>query len=96
VLVGASKDLVEIEEEEHGAFYQSIQLRNTKDGTVWTLINVYGPVQDEKKTDFLQELLDKIKRTQIPLIIGGDFNLVRRTKDKSSGNVDHHFMNTFN
>jgi len=53
------------------------------------LINVYGPVQDDRKPDFLQELIDKIKSTPLPLIVGGDFHLVRRIEDKSSGNVNH-------
>ena len=48
------------------------------------------------KSPFLQEVLDNIKRTQLPLLIGGDFNLIRRTEDKSSGNVNHRFMDAFN
>ena len=67
-----------------------------EDGTAWVLINVYGPVQDDRKVIFLQELLDRIKRTQLPLIVRWDFNLIRKLEDKSSGNVDHRFMDAFN
>ena len=47
-MIGASKDCVEVEGEEQGTFFQSLQLRNSEDGELWTLINVYGPVQDER------------------------------------------------
>ena len=59
LLIGASKDCVEVEGEEQGTFFQSLQLRNSEDAELWTLINVYGPVQDERKIPFLQEVLDK-------------------------------------
>ncbi|KAG2585397.1 hypothetical protein PVAP13_6KG417401 [Panicum virgatum] len=85
LLIGASKDLVEEEEEDHGVFYQSLHLRNSKNDAAWMLINVYGP-----------ELLDKIKSTPLPLIVGGDFNSVRRIEDKSSSNVNHRLMDVFN
>lgn len=32
----------------------------------------------------------------IPTIIGGDFNLVRRVEEKSTGNVKHNLVNAFN
>ena len=32
----------------------------------------------------------------LPLIIGGDFNLVRKVEDKSSGNVNIRWMQAFN
>ena len=95
-MIGASKDLVEVEEEDHGVFYQSLHLRNSEDDVAWMLINVYGPVQDDRKPEFLQELLDKIKNTPLPLIVGGDLNLVRRIEDKSSSNVNHRLMDAFN
>ena len=88
--------IVEVVEEEHGESFQSLHLRNVEDGTAWVLINVYGPVQDDRKVIFLQELLDRIKRTQLPLIVRWDFNLIRKLEDKSSGNVDHRFMDAFN
>ena len=72
LLVGASKDIVEVVEEEHGEFFQSLHIRNVEDGIAWVLINFYGPVQDDRKAFFLQELLDKIKRTQSPLLVGGN------------------------
>jgi endonuclease/exonuclease/phosphatase family metal-dependent hydrolase len=31
-----------------------------------------------------------------PCLLGGDFNIVRKIEEKSSGNVDIHLMNSFN
>jgi hypothetical protein len=41
-----------------------------EDNFQWELINVYGPVQNDRKLDFIQEMDQKI-------VMGGDFNLMR-------------------
>lgn len=102
--MGTSKDFADIQCEEVGTFCQSLQLKNIEGGFEWTLFNIYGPVQDEKKRDFLQELEDKVKSCQRPLMIGGggvwggqvDFSLIRRVEDKSTGNVEARWMQAFN
>ena len=94
--MGADKQIVEVRQEDRGEYFQSLQVRNIEDGFQWELVNTYGPVQDEKKEEYLQELGGKIKECGWPMIIGGDFNLVRRVEEKSSGNVDVRFMVAFN
>jgi len=83
-------------QEDSGEFFQSMVLKNVEDDFKWELVNTYGPVQDEKKVGYLQELLVKTQSNNLPTIIGGDFNLVRKAEDKSSGNVDGRFMRAFN
>lgn len=77
-------------------FYQSFLVRLLADGFECEIINVYGPVQDDKKMDFLEEINSKIQSSQKPLLVGGDFNLVRKISEKSCGLVDHRFMDAFN
>ena len=48
------------------------------DDFTWRLVNVYGPVQEDKKSSFLQEVREIVSQCTLPLIIGGDFNLVRK------------------
>lgn len=67
-----------------------------EDGFEWELINVYGPVQDDKKREFLQELFCKIHSVTLPCVVGGDFNMVRRVGDKSTGQVNIRWMEAFN
>ena len=66
------------------------------DGFVWILFNIYGPAHVEKKKDFLHKIQQKILDTDLPVVLGGDFNLIRRVEEKSSGNVDFGLMDAFN
>jgi endonuclease/exonuclease/phosphatase (EEP) superfamily protein YafD len=43
----------------------------------WEIINVYGPVQIERKSAFLHELTQKMLSVSWPILMGGDFNLIR-------------------
>jgi hypothetical protein len=57
---------------------------------------VYGPVQIERKLDFLQELNQKISGLSWPFILGGDFNLICFPWEKSSDDVNQGWMDAFN
>jgi endonuclease/exonuclease/phosphatase family metal-dependent hydrolase len=37
-----------------------------------------------------------VQSLDLPIFLGGDFNLVRKIEEKSSGNVDLHMMDAFN
>ena len=50
---------------------------------------VYGPAYEDRKVDFLDELEHIMASWQGPLLIGGDFNLVRFISDKSNGQINH-------
>ena len=54
------------------------------------------PVQDDKKREFLQELFFKIHSVSLPCVVGGDFNTVRRVEDKSTGQVNNRWIESFN
>lgn len=94
--MGAPKSIAVTCREDSGEFFQSLSLKNVEDNFEWELINIYGPVQDDRKLLYLQELLGKIQTSTLPILLGGDFNLVRKVEDKSSGNVDGRFMRAFN
>lgn len=46
--------------------------------------------------EFLEEITTKVQETDMPVMIGGDFNLVRKVEKKSYGNVDISLMDAFN
>lgn len=96
LLMGVDKNLAEVTSEEMGIFFQSFNLTMKDDGFQWTLANIYGPAHDERKLEFLAEIQSKVQSTQIPILLGGDFNLIRRMEEKSSGNVNAHMMEAFN
>jgi len=60
------------------------------------LFNIYGPAHDDRKLEFLEEIQNKVLSSDLPMMLGGDFNLVRKVEEKSSGNVDVHLMDAFN
>lgn len=57
---------------------------------------MYGPVPDDRKVMFLQELFQKIQRTTIPIVIGGDFNMIRYAHEKSTDNINFTWLEMFN
>jgi hypothetical protein len=48
---------------------------------------VRGPAQDEFKECFLAELVNMCSHENLPLVIGGDYNILRNPSEK---NNDHY------
>lgn len=51
-LTGIKNGNLEIIDTDKGAFFSSIKAKSRKDNLVWEVINVYGPIQNERKQDF--------------------------------------------
>ncbi|RLN23448.1 hypothetical protein C2845_PM07G29970 [Panicum miliaceum] len=73
-----------------------MDLRNRLTNFRWSMVVVYGPAQHEHSEDFLEELGEVCRLGSLPMLIGGDFSLIRRADEKSSDNCNQHLMNTFN
>lgn len=96
LLIGADKDGVEIIDYKKGRFTQCLSVKSKEDGFSWGIINVYGLVQVDLKPEFLRELMEIILSLEIPIIVGGDFNLVRNSSEKYTDNVNSSLVNLFN
>jgi hypothetical protein len=48
---------------------------------------VYGPAQDEPKGSFLAKLLNMCSHENLPLVMDGDYNILRHPSEK---NNDHY------
>jgi endonuclease/exonuclease/phosphatase family metal-dependent hydrolase len=79
-----------------GDYHIKLHIRNRVDNFIWSLVAVYGAAQDEYKTDFLRELVNLAKDNPYPILIGGDFNLLRFRHEKSKGQFDDHWPFLFN
>jgi hypothetical protein len=77
-------------------FFSSVKIRNSGDEFYCKIINVYGSVKQELKGQFLKELYRKIKNTEIPMLIGGNFNMIRYVHEKSNGSEYTIWMDIFN
>jgi endonuclease/exonuclease/phosphatase (EEP) superfamily protein YafD len=62
---------------DEGEFFSSILIENRSDNMQWEVMNVYGPVQHERKADFLLELNQRLAGITHPFILCGDFNMIR-------------------
>jgi hypothetical protein len=70
-----------------GDFYIKLHIRNKSNNIIWNLVSVYGTAQDTAKSAFLCELVNLAKDNPHPIIVGGDFNLLRYPQEKSRGSV---------
>lgn len=57
-------------------------MQSKVDGFRWALIAVYGVAQPEFKPDFLADLVRICGDERLPLLVGGDFNIIRRREEK--------------
>jgi hypothetical protein len=72
-------------------FHIKLHVRNKSDDFVWSLVSIYGATQDVHKPAFLREMVNLAKNNLHPIIIGGDFNLLRYPNEKSKGRFDNHW-----
>jgi hypothetical protein len=71
-------------------------VKNTLDMLISRLVIVYASPYEESNLTFLEELDGILANWHGPILIGGDFNLVRNQKEKSNGVVNFHHVNAFN
>ena len=57
---------------------------------------VYGAAQPAYKDKFLTELVQACSKEILPILIGGDFNIIRRGEEKNNANFDRHYPFLFN
>ena len=76
-----------------GSFFISVTIKHRVSLASWTIVCVYGPA------DFLGEIQDLVGAKQaadIPIVLGGDFNLIRSEADKNNHNINWPRVNLFN
>jgi hypothetical protein len=43
----------------------------------YRVMGIYGPADHSRSAEFLQEISNKVDILDVPIIMGGDFNLIR-------------------
>lgn len=77
-------------------FTVSVMLLDKKTGFSWKLVVVYGSAYEEGKEEFISELHQVLESWQGPIVIGGDFNLIRFAHEKNNDNVNYRCVDAFN
>lgn len=55
--------------------------------TEWDLLAVYGAAHFEHKNEFLTELAVVLHSQKKPMVLGGDFNIIRKESKKTNQGV---------
>ena len=96
MLLGIKTETMELMGRSDGEYHIKFKIRNKSDNFIWSLVAVYGAAQEEYKAAFLRELVNLAKNDPYPIIIGGDFNMLRYRHEKSRGRFDTHWPTLFN
>ena len=96
MLLGINLLTFDIGEIEEGEFFVKFKIRNKDDGFQWLLVSVYGAAQPSLKESFLTELAHLCAKELLPMILGGDFNIIRGPREKSNSNYNDRWPFPFN
>jgi exonuclease III len=96
ILLGVNATILVISMIVEGEFYIKFHLCNKLDSFKWILMAVYGPAQDNFKTAFLSELVWACQQNPPHTIIGGDFNILRHSKEKNKDRFNDRWPFLFN
>jgi hypothetical protein len=83
ILLGVKAETFKVEDMDRGEFFLSVSLTHRRSNLQWEVIIVYGPTDHRRSLAFLTELKAKVEHTIIPVVVAGDFNLIRTPEDKS-------------
>ena len=83
ILFGFKKERFDILSSDVGTYSITAKVFDKKMRKNIYLVSVYGPAQDEGKEAFLTELAHICFKNKEPMLIGGDFNILRFSEDKN-------------
>jgi exonuclease III len=88
ILVGFRDSVFEIGSMMKGSFLVATQVCVKASRFLFEFVGVYGPADHSRSGAFLDELEDTVNRAQYPVVVAGDFNLIRGRADKNNRNID--------
>jgi len=77
-------------------FFIRFKLRHKESDFKFNLISIYGLAQGELKSAFLSEMVRVCSKETLPILIGGDFNIIRKADDKNNDNYIDRWRFLFN
>jgi hypothetical protein len=90
ILSGVNLQYFDVGSFMEGKYFLQLNLWDKDKKMKWNFINVYGAAQEENKIEFLTELADTIHKIKEPVLLGGDFNIIRHSKEKNKGGIHKH------
>jgi hypothetical protein len=88
ILAGFNTATLNVSNIVSGDFCVKFRIKNKEDGFEWALVAVYGAAQDANKPHFLAELVRICESESRPMLVGRDFNIIRRQEEKNNDNFN--------
>jgi exonuclease III len=88
MLLGFREESFEVGEWKKGNYFISASIMQCSNLSKWSFVLLYGPADHGRSVEFLDELTLFVSSTLFPVVVGGDFNLIRGIRDKSNGIVN--------
>lgn len=83
ILVGINTEKFNVLDVSKGKFCVKLELMDNDTKAHWDLVVVYGAAQNEEKSSFLSNLADLLHHQKNPIVMGGDFNIIRKESEKN-------------
>ena len=96
MLLGINLVTFDIGEIEEGDFFIRFKVYHKADDFKFNLISVYGPAQADQKSNFLSKVVRLCSKETLPIVIGGDLNIIRRPDEKNNNNYNNRWLFLFN
>lgn len=95
MLLAFRDSMFEVRSMEKGNFFLSASVVHRVSSFIFQFIGVYGPADHSRSPEFLLEL-DRVDISQYPVVVAGDFNLIRGPREKSNRNICWPRVHLFN
>jgi hypothetical protein len=96
ILVGINAATLSVQKVVAGDRCVKFYVKSKADHFCWALVAVYGAAQDESEPEFLAELVRICEEESLPILVGGDFNIIRRQEEKNNDNFNARWPFIFN
>ena len=77
MLLGLRDSVFEVESTDRGQYFLSANFLHRPYNFPMTIIGVYGPANHSASAEFLDEISAKVASCRFPILMGGDFKLLR-------------------
>jgi hypothetical protein len=89
------KDVVSVTDVDCRLFTISATVQVLMSNTSFRITTCYGPADDRRKEEFLQEMMMLKPSAGVAWLITGDFNLIYQASDKNNLNLNRRLMGKF-
>jgi hypothetical protein len=96
MLLGVNEDAFDVLGWYSCTFFIHVDVRQLDTSKDWSLFVVYGPADHRRSPEFLSELSLAVRACPLPLVVGGDFNMIRGSDDKKNDNIGWPRVHRFN